>query len=70
MRAALGGESMVHLFARADSDEDGYLLSYAETKAVLEQLVAACGGNSEVGPADLDDLVELIDGDNVRRSGA
>ena len=69
MRAALGGESMVHLFARADSDEDGYL-SYAETKAVLEQLVAACGGNSEVGPADLDDLVKLIDGDNVRRSGA
>ena len=34
MREALGGESMVHLFSRADTNEDGHL-SYAETKKVL-----------------------------------
>jgi hypothetical protein len=34
VREALGGESMVHLFSRADTNEDGHL-SYAETKKVV-----------------------------------
>ena len=33
MREALGGESMIHLFSRADTNEDGHL-SYTETKKV------------------------------------
>merc|ERR1740139_1043165 len=44
VRKALGGESMVHLFSRADTNEDGHL-SYAETKKVLVELVALCGGS-------------------------
>jgi len=62
VRKALGGESMVHLFSRADTNEDGHL-SYAETKKVLVELVALCGGSCEVSDAHLDDLIKFIDYD-------
>eukprot|EP00964_Phaeocystis_antarctica_P023467 scaffold13122_cov36-Phaeocystis_antarctica.AAC.1 len=63
---------MVHLFSRADTNEDGHL-SYAETKkvllhalltmAVLVELVAVCGGTAEVDDAQLDELIKFIDYD-------
>jgi len=62
VREALGGESMVHLFSRADTNEDGHL-SYAETKKVLVELVAVCGGTAEVDDAQLDELIKFIDYD-------
>jgi len=58
---ALGGESMAHLFSRADSDDGN--LSYEEAKHVLVKLIEVCGGTSEVRLVDLDELVRTIDFD-------
>ena len=44
VREALGGDSMVHLFSRADANADGHL-SYAETKKVTLTLTRTLNPN-------------------------
>ena len=60
VKEALGGETVQHLFLKADSDSDGYL-SYEETKKVLSQIIEVCGSSDNFSPEELDAICAHID---------
>lgn len=57
---AFNGESIQHLFLKADSDSDGYL-SYQETTKVLQQLMTVCESEGLVSADQFEKLCAHID---------